>query len=426
MRTHESDKSDTPSVVEAYDKPAPVPADIAIVTDRMSGLSTGSKTKPEASAGTLESTIDKIKQLLAAGKFRNEAEISLGVVIPILADLDWPVFDVQIVAPEFKIGARKADYALCKKPRKPSVLLEVKDLGKATDKGVKQLFEYCFEQGVQIAVLTDGQKWSLYLPAGHGGFEERRFAQIDLIVDDLPVAAGILTNYLHRKEILSGEGIKRAWRDYEAAQLQDVAASKYAPVWRKLLSGPNPSLLKLFLEEVQQETLEEVPHETEVNPDPTRAAGFLRAQAGLAAKPAGQPKEGKKRSHGESSSNNQPSLTFRGQSESFESSVGLMIAIFEKLASENPEFCERFSEKFYGKTRNYLAKTKAQLYPGKPQFQKLSHPLPGGWWLATHCSNRTKVRWIKHACKVAGLEFGKDLVVHIPSRTAKKQEQPAS
>ena len=28
MRTHESDKSDTPSVVEAYDKPVPVPANI--------------------------------------------------------------------------------------------------------------------------------------------------------------------------------------------------------------------------------------------------------------------------------------------------------------------------------------------------------------------------------------------------------------
>jgi len=28
MRTHESDKSDSPRVVEAYDKPVPVPADI--------------------------------------------------------------------------------------------------------------------------------------------------------------------------------------------------------------------------------------------------------------------------------------------------------------------------------------------------------------------------------------------------------------
>lgn len=378
----------------------------------------GLESETRALSATLTSNIDKIRQLLAGDRFRSEAEICLGVVIPILVDLDWPVFDVHVVAPEFKIGTKKVDYALCYKPRKPSVLVEVKDLGKATGKGEKQLFEYCFEQGVPIAVLTDGRKWNLYLPAGKGSWEERRFARIDLINDDLTVAAGILTNYLHREEVLSGKGLKRAWRDYEAAWLQDEAASKYASVWRKLLSEPDPSLLELFLEEVRQET--------EVEPDRTRAAGFLRAQAGLAAKPSGQSDDGGTRRVQESSSKGQPSLTLRGQSETFKSSAQVLIAIFEKLASEDPEFCERFSKKFHGRTRRYVAKTKAQLYPDTPHLEKLSHPLPGGWWLATHLGNRTKVRRIKQACKVAGLEFGRDLVVHIPIGTAKKQEQPAS
>lgn len=117
---------------------------------------------------TLTSTIDQVREDLTAGKFRSEADISAGVVSLILDKLDWPVFDVQVVAREFKVGARKVDYALCHAPGKPSVLLEVKDLGKAGGKGEKQLFEYCFLHGVPIAVLTDGQKWSFYCPLALG------------------------------------------------------------------------------------------------------------------------------------------------------------------------------------------------------------------------------------------------------------------
>ena len=124
------------------------------------------------------------------------------------------------MAPEFKIGTRKVDYALCHPPGKPSVLLEVKDLGKADGKGEKQLFEYCFHQGVPIAVLTDGRTWSFFFPAGQGSYEERRFARIDLIGDDPGDSARTLTHYLQAGDVRSGEARKRAQRDYEAARLE--------------------------------------------------------------------------------------------------------------------------------------------------------------------------------------------------------------
>ena len=120
LRTHEPDNSDALIVVEAYDQPAPVPANIVIVTRSMSVFSTGSDTEPEAAAGTLASTIAQVRQDIAAGKFRSETDISYGVVSRILDKLDWPVFDVQVVAREFKIGARKVDYALCHAPGEPS------------------------------------------------------------------------------------------------------------------------------------------------------------------------------------------------------------------------------------------------------------------------------------------------------------------
>ena len=222
----------------------------------------------------LTSVIEDLKQRMDS--FHGEAEISQGVVIPILQELGWPVFDVHVVTPQFKIETRKADYALCHQPRKPSVLLEVKDLGKADGKGEKQLFEYCFHQGVPMAVLTDGRSWSFFYPAGQGSYHERRFARIDLVSDEPQDSAKTLFDYLAVRAVQSGEARERAQRDYDAYRRQNEAASKYASVWRKLLSGPESQLLDLFRKEVKQLA--------DVTPDRTRAAEFIRAQASIAAK----------------------------------------------------------------------------------------------------------------------------------------------
>lgn len=370
----------------------------------------------------LTSAITDLSRLIVAGSFRSEAEISRGVVSRILNELGWPVFDVQVVAPEFRIGTRKVDYALCHPRGKPVVLLEVKDLGKAGGRGEKQLFEYCFHQGVPIAVLTDGRIWSFFFPAGQGSYEERRFARIDLRDDAPGDAARKLTEYLRADDVRSGEARRRAQRDYEKERREKEAASTYASVWSTLLSGPESLLLDLFAEEVEQKT--------GVRPDRARAAAFIRAQAGIAAGPRSSPRKDKKRKDKKRRVRGlgelQPSITFRGKTETFRSGAEAMGAVFERLASEDSEFCARYSERHSGRIRSYVAKTRALLYPGDPEREKYSHPLPGGWWLATHCSNSDKVRRIKNACRVARLEFGKDVVVSIPVGSRKKKEPLAN
>ena len=219
---------------------------------------------------TLASVIKALAERISGGNFQSEADISQGVVKPILHELGWPIFDVQVVAPEFRIGSRNVDYALCHPAGRPAVLLEVKALGKADGKGERQLFEYCFHQGVSIAVLTDGRTWSLFFPAGQGSYEERRFRRIDLVEDDWDDSAAALREYLRLEAVRSGEARRRADRDYEAARSQDEAASEYSSVWRRLLSGPEALLLDLFSEEVETAT--------GVRPDRERAAAFIRGQ----------------------------------------------------------------------------------------------------------------------------------------------------
>ena len=78
-----------------------------------------------------------------------------------------------------------------------------------------------------------------------------------------------------------------------------------------------------------------------------------------------------------------------------------MEAIFAKLASEDPTFCERCSE-----LHTFLAKSRPARAPSS---------LPGGWWFSTHLSNSNKMVRIKQACDVAGLVLGRDLVVDMAS-----------
>ena len=382
---------------------------------------------------TLRSTIEDLRQQIVAGAFESEAAISRGVVSRILAALGWPVFNVGIVAAEFTIGKRRVDYALCPVPRKPSALIEVKDLGKADRKAAKQLFEYCFHQGVPIAILTDGQTWSFFLPAGQGNYEERTLASIDL-VDDIPDSSvATLTDYLQFDAVRSGAARRRANRDYEEARKQKEVASKYSSVWRKLLSEPEPSLLNLFLQKVQQAT--------RVRPDRNHAAEFIRAQAGVKDIPVDRPRTRPKKGQGKSDSPDrrsiprpkpqkersservrEPSFTLHGRTDTFKTGLGVLVAVFEKLASMDPSFCDRYSERYYGRTNRFMAKTKDLLYPRNPALTRYSHRLPGGWWLATNLSNQQKIQRIKEACKVVDLVFGRDLTVHIPTRSRKKRE----
>lgn len=383
-----------------------------VISTGSSALKHTTREPPKPMAKRLAETIEGLAKGLGAGSFRSEAEISRGVVTPVLLELGWPVFDVSVVAPEFKIGTRKVDYALCHPARKPSVLVEVKDLGKADGRGQEQLFKYCFHQGVPIAVLTDGRKWSFFLPSGQGSYDERRFARLDLIDDESAYAAETCEKYLNFDRVKSGEARRRAERDYEASRRQKEAASNYASVWRRLLAGPEPLLLDLFLEEVG--------NETGVRPEPESAAKFIRCQAQAAVASQGQPKRRRTTRRKVApipdprGSDDPPSLTFRGETQTFKSGAQVLAAVFERFASLDSDFCRRYSEQHRGKVRRYVARSRELLYPGRHRPASASHRLPGGWWLATHCSNPGKVKRIQKACEVAGFQFGRDLIVHIP------------
>ncbi|MCG3149143.1 MAG: hypothetical protein PCFJNLEI_02602 [Verrucomicrobiae bacterium] len=127
---------------------------------------------------TLESTLNDIIARLRQGRFQNEQAVSQGIVLPILRELGWDIFDTTLVWPEYQTGEGRADCRTRQRrlgrtstsplpifqALKPSVSETPRRRRARRANTVRQ---YAFHTGVPFIVLTDGRTWSFYLPAEH-------------------------------------------------------------------------------------------------------------------------------------------------------------------------------------------------------------------------------------------------------------------
>lgn len=214
---------------------------------------------------TLNEHIDQIRQQLTDELFPNEASVSLCIVCRLLHALDVPIFHPQVLVPEYSLGNKKVDYALCKSPSTPTVFIEVKGVGKIDGSSEEQLFAYAFKKGVQEVVLTDGREWHFFYPGGEGHFGERRVCQLDLLEDDMTEIVIRLEKYLKYSAICSGDAIKAIRRDY------NVMIS-LPEVWRQLLEEPDDDMSEILLESVATK----MEHQTGDKPTHDQVLDLLR------------------------------------------------------------------------------------------------------------------------------------------------------
>jgi len=97
----------------------------------------------------------------------DEASIIQIIVLPILKELGWAIFDPDEVKPEnsvYSVSNNKTDYSLYSLRINGSnkVSLEVRKVIKVL--GLHQLSDFSFQEGANLAVLTNGEIWLFYLP----------------------------------------------------------------------------------------------------------------------------------------------------------------------------------------------------------------------------------------------------------------------
>lgn len=367
------------------------------------------------SAEPLTTTIADIRARLGRREYPDESAVSQGIVMRLLSDLGWPVFDTTVVTKEYSIHGRRVDYALVGRFRTPSVLLEVKRVGNI-EVGEEQLFQYAFLQGTKIIVLTDGRNWRLYLTTGEGSFDDRRFATADLLNGDPERNASVLRRYLSREAVLDGQAQKRAEADFETRLNLRMAEEALPKVWSRLAEDADGPLVELLRSQVREECGTAPPAEPVVHflrgaVTERRPAPFPRREPVPRPDPTPTPQE------------RDASFTLGETTRSFRTNTELLAAVFSELAQRDATFPERFAAAQSGRKR--VSRTLDDLDPGR---RKSHVQLPGGWWIDAGMPD--KGRLIEKARQVAGLESDSDLVVSFrtrrasPSRPTRREDRP--
>lgn len=374
---------------------------------------------------SLTKDIEDIRAGVKAGRYGNEAAVSQGIVLRLLQALGWPTYDTQVVCPEFALGGRRVDYALCHPANKPAAFIEVKQIGQS-DGTERQLFEYAFHVGVPLAILTDGQEWNFFLPAEQGDYSERRVYKLDIVERELPESVARLERYLSYAQTSSGAAIAAAREDYRNVSRSRQMLSTLPEAWSRLVAEEDELLLELVADKVESLC--------GFKPDPDAVARFLRESVGLrssstqlpvaltprpAASPAVKPTLVQApRCLTPTPRATTPAAigyTFDGRFFPCRNGRDVLVNVFEALAQRDPSFLERFAARpKHGRTRRYLARSPEELYPGRPDLAREHFSkLQSGWYVGTNVSHAQIERILEMACEVSNLRFGKELVVNV-------------
>lgn len=365
----------------------------------------------------LEEAIADIVEKLREGAFPNEQSVSQHVVLRILSDLHWDVFEPSVVWPEYVTASGgRADFALCEPRSKPKVLIEVKQPGKA-EGGVRQSLEYAFHTGVPFVVLIDGQTWSFYLPAEPGDYEDRRVFKLDLYEHSVTRSADVLESYLGWRRVASGEALEDARSEYRSQTRRALARQAIPDAWTRLVGQRDELLIEVVGDAVESKE--------GVRPDAEDVARFLAglggattaqsAALGSARSDPVKPKAIRGATTGVPAvaSGNvavrpQGVVVVLGEEFQYRSAKERLTIVLRELANRDATILNRCYENstFRGRRLRYLSRKTEELY----KYAR-TEALPGGWLLDTNFKIDQLDTLMRAAIEVAGLKFGTDIKV---------------
>ncbi len=90
-----------------------------------------------------------------------------------------------------------------------------------------------------------------------------------------------------------------------------------------------------------------------------------------------------------------------------------MINILSDLAQYDDNFYPKLAEKVRGRTRNHIARSPLEVYPGRPDLVRYVKEVGPGWFIGCNIANREKKKILCAACEVMGLDFDRDLSINL-------------
>lgn len=362
----------------------------------------------------MQNLIDRVRERLAAGAYVNEAAVSHGILMPVLHQLGWDGSDPGQVIPEYSSGRGRVDFALCSSPGRAAVFIEVKGVGRSVE-GDRQLFEYAFHEGVPLCLLTDGRDWSFYLPSGQGSYDDRRLYRLQIDDRSSSEAERILTRYLERARVKSGQAIEDATRDYRNAAAKRDAARSIPQAWRDLVSEGEDLLTELVADKAEALC--------GFRPANEAVAAFLNSltlPATTSIVPLSKrPLTAARRipDHPNPDTAALSGLRYRifGDERVAPNAARAFLDVLRTIVERAPDRLPELAQAARGRSRNHIARTVSEIYPARPDLARAEEIAPG-WLVGLNIANREKARIVQAAVDVFDLTPGQDVEISFPNQ----------
>ena len=181
----------------------------------------------------------------------DEAATKQGIILRLFHLLGWNTYDTDEVQPEYSVEGKSVDYSLAINNRN-EVFVEVKRPSEPLEKHEKQLLDYSFHLGVDIALLTNGIIYWFYLPTAKGPWTKRKFYTIDILAQDPHEVASKFIDILAKENISSGSSMRECRRIYESKLKKSVTLETLPEAWNKLIAEPESPIVDLLSETTER------------------------------------------------------------------------------------------------------------------------------------------------------------------------------
>ena len=191
-----------------------------------------------------------ISQKLAEGAYQNEEHVRIGIILRLLQELGWAVWDPKEVNAEFKPVPKedntKVDFALFIAADEAPVYIEAKPVGGIGTRELPdvelKVRDYNRDNRATILVITDGREWRFYYSQTGGEFRNKCFKVVNIQNDSSQEVESALVAFLRRESIVSGEAENEAKRLLAQTKIERVMEESLLEAQRRVQQDPYPAL----------------------------------------------------------------------------------------------------------------------------------------------------------------------------------------
>lgn len=200
-----------------------------------------------------------IRAKLEESAYKNEEHVRLNLVLRILGELGWSIWNPKEVNAEFVVAPgedkTKVDLAVFLTAYTPVIFMEIKAVGQLSGKLAeieKQLRNYNRNNTALFSIITDGQEWRFYFSQTGGEFWHKCFKVVHVLRDEIEEIERNFRSFLSKTEIVSGNAQREAEGYLQLSQKQRVIEDCLPLARRLIQEPPYPSLPEVLVRVVKE------------------------------------------------------------------------------------------------------------------------------------------------------------------------------